>query len=630
MATINSNTFTATINKPVAADQTDLSTQVIMYKGGKQLIAVSGIPSTGQYSVTITNTVNCTARLEDDHKTITLLSATSNNGQINISINVENLQTYDKVIKVANIVSTDVIQTAYSQAQQLSNKFTWVVKSGTSASNMELTDEAYNLISKKITLTADRINLNGYVSNDDCNWSITTDGNIEAKNLSVEDELSTDVLNVNTISNPRYPQTLDGSIDIPVNYNSGSDDYTLNEVLASIDEANETGSIDIIKKFRTVKGALAQLPKFLNGMTVRIHMETDTIENTTLAYFGMGRIFIYLGGYTFNGYIKGFGNNAPIYIYGGTVDNPTRTGYIHPHTALSFNSKNASIGFDTCQYLGLYNLQIYGADYKANSGVTCCVMAQGGGTVYCSNVGINSCDIGFRANNTAQIHMSSSSGIANSYGFQAHTGGKISFANNSQAGGATASTNKDSGGQIWTTSATFATGSATTGDKNAATPSTSDTLTCKSTSGDTYRSTVYNNWKKDGTCRQGDWGYGDSTGVWFFGTQFAELKGKTITKVTITISRQSSANGNNSAVEHKIWMHNHSTRPSGAPTLNKSWSTTFTLTRGETKTITITNSTVLNAIKNGTCKGFAIRHNYDNSHYSVCSGSATVKITYQE
>lgn len=452
--------------------------------------------------------------------------------------------------------------------------------------------------------------------------------NNEFDSLNISGELSTDILNVNVINNPKYPPTLDSTIDIPVNYNSGSDDYTLDEVLASIDESNQTGSTDAIKKFRTVNTALSQLPRFLNGMTARIHMETDTSENININYFTAGRVFIYLGGKTINGYVKAFGDEAPIYLYGGTVDNTSTTGYIHAYKALSFNNRNTTVGADTCRYFGLYNINVYGADNTANSGNVCCVMAQGGGTVYCTNIAISSCDIGFRANNTSQIQMNSSSGMASIYGFEAYTGGKVSFANNKQAGGVTASTHKANGGQIWIDSATFESGSATVGDKNASAPSTTATATYKSTLGDTYRSSIYNNWKKDSTCRQGDWGYGDCTGVWFFGTQFSELKGKTINKVTITITRQSG--GSSASVEHKLWMHNHTTRPSGAPTLTSGWSQTFSLAIGNSTTITITNSTVLNAIKAGTCKGFAIRHTYDSSHYSVCSGSATVKITYTE
>ena len=77
-------------------------------------------------------------------------------------------------------------------------------------------------------------------------------------------------------------------------------------------------------------------------------------------------------------------------------------------------------------------------------------------------------------------------------------------------------------------------------------------------------------------------------------------------------------------------MHRYTSRPSGAPTLTSGWSQTFRLATGNSTTVAITNSTVLNAISAGTCKGFALRHTYDSAHYSVCSGSCTVKITYTE
>ena len=57
---------------------------------------------------------------------------------------------------------------------------------------------------------------------------------------------------------------------------------------------------------------------------------------------------------------------------------------------------------------------------------------------------------------------------------------------------------------------------------------------------------------------------------------------------------------------------------------------TLSLATGATGTLTITHSDVLNGIKNGTIKGFGIRTTYDKSHYAVCSGSVTVKITYTE
>ena len=117
---------------------------------------------------------------------------------------------------------------------------------------------------------------------------------------------------------------------------------------------------------------------------------------------------------------------------------------------------------------------------------------------------------------------------------------------------------------MWFKSPTFDGSTASTDTTTAPSTSTTKTMTIKSTYGDTYRSSVYNSWKKDGTVRQGDDGYGDCTGCWFFGTAFAELKGKTINKVQITITRNNG--GRSSAVGLVVRTHNYSARTSGAPT----------------------------------------------------------------
>ena len=76
-------------------------------------------------------------------------------------------------------------------------------------------------------------------------------------------------------------------------------------------------------------------------------------------------------------------------------------------------------------------------------------------------------------------------------------------------------------------------------------------------------------------------------------------------------------------------MHNHSTLPAGAPTYVGGWSKTFSLAVNSTTTITITDSAVLTAIKNGTCKGFGLQGAYDSSHYAVFSGNCTLTATIQ-
>ena len=515
----------------------------------------------------------------------------------------------------------------------LVNKLNLIATNGEDESQLQLTPEFINLISTgDITFTAEHINLNGYI-NEGGNWSIDKEGNMRVENLKIEGEVAADTLSVNYIDNPCYPAALAGSVHLYVNANIGNDDYTIDDILQSYDEAEEQGNNSLKKKFKTLQGALDASPAFLNNKNLRITLETDTTEDVYIRGFTSGAVRIYLNGYTIYGNVHGYANSATVYLYGGTVDNTTATqGVIHPNIGFNFASRCVSAGFEACQYVALYKIKVFGADNKpsniSSNYKVAVASAAGTGSIYCSDVQITNCAIGFRANNMGCIHVAKSSGKASRYGFESTTGGQISIADGNQAGGATANTSESSGGQVWYNSPTFDGSTTSTDTTTAPSTSTTKTMTIRSTYGDTYRSSVYNNWKKDGTVRQGDYGYGDCTGCWFFGTAFSELKGKTITKVQITITRNSG--GTSVPVEHKLWMHRYTSRPSGAPTLTSDWSQTFRLATGNSTTVAITNSTVLNAISAGTCKGFALRNTYDSAHYSVCSGSVTVKITYTE
>ena len=528
------------------------------------------------------------------------------------------------------------LESRMTTVQQTADKIEWIVTSDSTSSSVKLTDAVYKVIANNVTITADHIDLNGYVSNEDANWSIDKQGNMEAKNLTVENELSVDVLNVNKINSSIYPDTLNSDIKLYVSSLTGSDDYTLNDILQSYDESEAQNSADLIKKFYSLKGVEAALPKNLNGKTVSIYCETDDKGQVLFRNFASGRIMIYLCSHEIKGYLGSYNCYCDFKIYGGSDTNkPTTYGVIRPSTNTVYSSDSSSVFFQKSPACGIYYCNIYGG--KSTSGYSALKVTE---DCMCriDNCNFYSAYTFVNASSLAQVYCATTAGMATDYAFKSYTGATIHLANTKQANGAKGNAYWSNGSVIfgslsqtivgnynitWDTSSAIE-NNTTTGKTN------TTTATYKSNYGDTYRSSVYNNWKKDGTARQGNWGYGNCTGCWFFGSQFAELKGKTITKVQITITRQSSANGNNSAVEHKLYMHNYATRPSGAPTLNSAWSQTFTLTRGEKKTITITNRTVLDAIKNGTCKGFGIRHTYDNSHYSVCSGSVTVKITYQE
>lgn len=177
MANILSNSFTTTINRqsdvPTSLGDS-LSTVVNIYKMGTSLAPVNSTPTTGQYQVTIAGTTGCTASVQSDHKTIKLNSVTDNKGTIDISINIENKRTYTKSIPVAIITNTQELNGSISQAQQTANKFNWLVKSGTSSSNMELTDDAYKLVSRNISLEG-YTTING-------GFTIDLQGNMTAKN----------------------------------------------------------------------------------------------------------------------------------------------------------------------------------------------------------------------------------------------------------------------------------------------------------------------------------------------------------------------------------------------------------------------------------------------------------------
>lgn len=663
--TIYSNTFTATVNK-VVVEETSNNTQINIYNGTTQLVAVDSTPTDGQYKVTITNTSNCTAKLENDHKTITLLTVTGNAGEIQVSINIEGKTNVNKTIPVASITKSSVIKHNETQYQQLSDKFAWWVK-GNNTSSMALTEDALNIITKQVKVTGDMIVdgaidgktitgvsiIGGTFKNQSNTFSVDSEGNIVGAKIqgseiigstfrnqsntfsvdsegnivgaqiqgsevigdsfSVEGELTADTITANKINSAQYPSTLEDNIQISIN-SGGSDDNELYDGVS----------------FATVTGALEALPKFLNGKVVDIWVQEDIYENIDFQYFISGRINLYLDGSTVYGYIRNYTSGTKVNVYGGYMKYETaKTGVIHPSTGCAVASRTASLVGQENSPINGYSLKIYGSDNASGSattivGVACDSYANG----YYKDVQFINCDIGFRANAGGRIHAAKSSGVCSQYGFEAVSGGLITIANSPQCGGNKSNTHVSSPGQIIApSSVTYEGGNQTTDDSPAPTPTTTKTVTIKSNSGDTYRSSVYNNWKKDNTARQGDYGYGDCNGCWFFGSQFNQFKGKNITKIELTIKRISG--GVHSAVSVVVKTHNYTSRPSGKPSYGSSCGS-VKIAVGDTGKLTITNSTILNALSDGTIKGFGIQSAYNSSSYAVCSGSITMKVTYKE
>lgn len=635
MSEIYSNTFTTTVNK-VVVEQTSKNTRIDIYKGTTPLVAVNTTPTTGQYKVTITDTTNCTAKLESDYKTITLLTATGNAGEIHVTINIEGKSTVNKTIPVATITKSSVIKANETKYEQLADRFSWMVR-GNSASSMTLTDEMLAIITKQVKVNGDMI-VDGAIDgktitgativgstfrNQSNTFSVDSEGNIVGAQIqgsevigdsfSVEGELTADTITANKINSAQYPSTLEDDIQISIN-SGGSDDNELYDGVS----------------FRTVTGALEALPKFLNGKIVNIWIQEDIYENIDVRYFSSGRINLYLDGNTVYGWIRNYMSSIKVYVYGGYMKFETaRTGVIHPSTGCAVASRTASLVGQESSCINAYSLKIYGSDNPSGSATTIVGMAcDSYATGYYKDLQFINCDIGFRANAGGRIHAAGSSGVCSQYGFEAVSGGLITIANSPQCGGNKSNTHVSSPGQIIApSSVTYEEGNQTTDGNPAPTPTTTKTVTIKSNSGDTYRSSVYNNWKKDNTARQGDYGYGDCNGCWFFGTQFNQFKGKSISKIELTIKRISG--GSYSGVSLQVKTHNYSSRPSGKPSYGSSCGS-VSIAVGSSGKLTITNSTILNAISNGTVKGFGIQSAYNSDSYAVCSGSVTMKVTYTE
>ena len=446
------------------------------------------------------------------------------------------------------------------------------------------------------------------------NFSIDEHGVITASGLAVEGNISTNTIVCKDISNKAYPKTLTSTVKIDVG-DSVADD--------SSECFNGA-------KFRTLQGAVNSIPRFLNGKVVNIHVWGNMTGNVSFNYFVGGRIFVYLHGCTIYGSLNFYHNSAAIFVYGGADTSDSTKATIHPSTGVDAGRKTCSIYSNVSRYVGIYNLNVWASDNHVDNltGDKVGVTTHGGNFMYCSNINIVNCNVGFRSYSGAHMHVNTSSGIASVYGFEAVTGGRISFANSNQSGGTTAATHADSGGQILKNSCTFASGSATSGSGSAstATTTTAKTFTSSSAQALQYAGTYSAFWRTDCKPKAGDWGYGAHTGWWFFGDDFEDMASKNVSKIEITFTREKA--GNYAATACNFYVHSYETQPSTkTPTYNTSRIASASVATSTTHTISITDATIINRIKSA--KGICtVPASQNSTNYSVFSGTMKVKFTY--
>lgn len=482
---------------------------------------------------------------------------------------------------------------AISIANQTAEMFQWIVQKGSTSSSITLTDSLIQAIaSSNIQLSAKKILINGLMEGS--GWKITDEGELDILDLNVRGNFTCDSLNVDTLISADIPPAL-------------SENKTI-----------------YVSSGETISQYLDDLPLNLNGFTVEIYLTSNTTENLELRRHVNGLVNIFLCGNTIKGTIRSIYNNAKYSIYGGNSTTDTTMGSIMPYTSYNVGSYYYTTIFSDCPNVNLYNLKVYGDSVNSNSvGVGATQKSK----VYMENISFVGCKYNCRTYSMTELYCQSSSGLSTGNSWNAGTGAKIVLYPGQQAGGGN-NTFTSGNGQIISTGVTFASSKDSGSNTTTVNPTTTRFETFKPKYADTYRSSVYNNWEGRGKCRQGDWGYGDCNGYWFYGSQFAEVKGKNITKVEIDVTRSSDI-GYSASTSHVFQAHTYSGRPSSTPSFYASCNKTLSLAWGKKGTVTITDSTVLNGIKSGTIKGFGIQSTYDKSHYSALS-NGTVRIYYTE
>ena len=442
------------------------------------------------------------------------------------------------------------------------------------------------------------------------NFKVLNDGTVDATSLSVNDEISTETLTVQEINNSKYQAVLDR--DVTINIDSGG---------------TNSASFTSGATYKSISAFLDACPRCLNGYTVTLNLLSNINENIEINQLHSGSLTINMNGKVIYGYVFLEGESTRFRIYGNKSSSVggSTLGSIMPNIGMTQAGGCYSMVIHSTQGF-FYDLKVYGGkSTDSNIGIRVANWSN----AYLSAIQFIGCYNGLRTYNLGRAYISSSSGTTTSYAFSAYHGGQVILNPTTQAGkaGATSHVFISNNSTVTSTGVTWS-GSAISGSNtNTSTSKTEKTATITSTLGDTYRSTVYNNWKKDSTVRQGNYGYGNCEGCWFYGDQFAPYQNKEITKVEITIKRQ--AGGVAGAVTHTLKMHNHATRPSGRPTFSTALSKNFSLATNNSTTVALTTTAEINAFKAN--KGFGLVPTAQNStYYSVCSGSATVKITYKE
>ena len=196
--------------------------------------------------------------------------------QVNKITYTNNTTAFTTPVYISSWEAENKAETAVSIANQTSEKFEWIVKKGSTASGILLTDKAIEAIANSnIKLKASQITLEGIVTANN-NFKILTDGSVQATNanitgkinatsgkissdlevegMNVSGNLSADTINVRQINCPNLAVGLTDDVNITVDPGA----------------TNATNTFVNNGVFTSLQTCIESIPKNLNGYTVNI------------------------------------------------------------------------------------------------------------------------------------------------------------------------------------------------------------------------------------------------------------------------------------------------------------------------------------------------------------------------
>jgi hypothetical protein len=127
---------------------------------------------------------------------------------------------------------------------------------------------------------------------------------------------------------------------------------------------------------------------------------------------------------------------------------------------------------------------------------------------------------------------------------------------------------------------------------------------------------------------QGDWGYGNNEGCWFFGDVKSVIAGSTIKSARLYITRNNGG-GYSAARTVRLGVHAYTSRPAGDPVIDMTVTATASLAWGQSAWIDVT--ALVQRMQSTSNQGIGcyISSNLSND-YMTFSTSATLEVTYEK